>query len=112
SLAAVVRPCTPVSAREATPADPTPRPDLIFETADGYITVGTISDSEWQGFCAASERLGLAKDPRFNTPSGRAPNATGGILLMGGIIKGRPTGDWRGRLDPNEGPPGPGSGGP
>src|SRR5437660_1488962 len=45
-----------VVGREATTADPTGRPDLIFETADGYITVGTISDSEWQGFCAASDR--------------------------------------------------------
>ena len=35
-----------VVGREATTADPTARPDLIFETADGYITVGTISDSE------------------------------------------------------------------
>ena len=49
-----------VVGREATTADPTARPQLIFETADGYITVGTISDSEWQGFCAASERSGLA----------------------------------------------------
>src|SRR5207237_222557 len=52
-----------VVGREATTADPTARPDLIFETADGYITVGTISDSEWLGFCAASGRSGLAEDP-------------------------------------------------
>src|SRR6202011_5802395 len=50
-----------VVGREAPTADPTARPELIFETADGYITVGTISDSEWRGFCAASERSGLAE---------------------------------------------------
>jgi crotonobetainyl-CoA:carnitine CoA-transferase CaiB-like acyl-CoA transferase len=61
-------------------ADPVARPDLIFEAADGYITVGTISDSEWRGFCAASERPDLAEDPRFNTPGGRAANATERIL--------------------------------
>ena len=39
---------------EATAQDPNARPDLVFKTSDGYITCGTISDSEWQGFCQAS----------------------------------------------------------
>src|SRR6516225_11303442 len=56
-----------VVGREPSTADPTARPELIFETADGYITVGTISDSEWRGFCAASERADLMDDSRFNT---------------------------------------------
>jgi crotonobetainyl-CoA:carnitine CoA-transferase CaiB-like acyl-CoA transferase len=96
-----------VVGREATTADPTARPDLIFETADGYITVGTISDSEWQGFCAASGRPGLAEDPRFNTPGGRAVNATERILLMAEIIKKRPTAEWLQRLDANDVPSAP-----
>ena len=96
-----------VVGREATTADPTARPDLIFETADGYITVGTISDSEWQGFCAASGRPALAEDPRFNTPGGRAINATERILLMAEIIKERPTAEWLQRLDANDVPSAP-----
>ena len=96
-----------VVGREATTADPTARPDLIFETADGYITVGTISDSEWQGFCAASGRPGLAEDPRFNTPGGRSINATERILLMAEIIKERPTAEWLQRLDANDVPSAP-----
>jgi crotonobetainyl-CoA:carnitine CoA-transferase CaiB-like acyl-CoA transferase len=96
-----------VVGREATTADPTARPDLIFETADGYITVGTISDSEWQGFCAASGRPGLAEDPRFNTPGGRSVNATKRILLMAEIIKERPTAEWLQRLDANDVPSAP-----
>jgi crotonobetainyl-CoA:carnitine CoA-transferase CaiB-like acyl-CoA transferase len=96
-----------VIGREATTADPTARPDLIFETADGYITVGTISDSEWQGFCAASERPDLAEDPRFNTPGGRAVNATERILLMAEIIKQRPTAEWLRRFDANDVPSAP-----
>jgi len=96
-----------VVGREATTADPTARPDLIFETADGYITVGTISDSEWQGFCAASGRPGLAEDPRFNTPGGRSVNATERILLMAGIIKERSTAEWLQRLDANDVPSAP-----
>ena len=96
-----------VVGREATTADPTARPELIFETADGYITVGTISDSEWRGFCAASERSGLAEDPRFNTPGGRAVNATERILLMAEIIKERSSAEWLQRLDTNDVPSAP-----
>ena len=96
-----------VIGREAATADPTARPDLIFETADGYITVGTISDPEWRGFCAASGRPGLAEDARFNTPGGRAVNATERILLMAEIIKERPTAEWLERLDADDVPSAP-----
>ena len=96
-----------VVGREATTADPTARPELIFETADGYITVGTISDSEWRGFCAASERSDLAEDSRFSTPGGRAVNATERILLMAEIIKERSTAEWLQRLDTNDVPSAP-----
>ena len=93
--------------REESTADPVARPDLIFETTDGYITVGTISDSEWRGFCAASERPELADDSRFDTPGGRAVNATERILLMAEVIKERPTADWLQRLDANDVPSAP-----
>ena len=96
-----------VVGREGSTADPVARPDLIFEAADGYITVGTISDSEWRGFCAASERPDLAEDPRFNTPGGRAANATDRILLMAEIIKKHPTAEWLKRLDTNDVPSSP-----
>jgi len=96
-----------VVGREATTADPTARPDLVFETADGYITVGTISDSEWQGFCAAAGRSSLAEDPRFSTPGGRAENAAERILLMAEIMKERPTAQWLERLDANDVPSAP-----
>src|SRR5437868_2144999 len=56
---------------ETTAADPNDRPDLVFKTSDGYITAGTISDSEWQGFCRASGDPELANDPRFATPGAR-----------------------------------------
>jgi crotonobetainyl-CoA:carnitine CoA-transferase CaiB-like acyl-CoA transferase len=88
-----------VVGKEATAGDPNARPDLIFRTGDGYITVGTISDSEWQGFCRAADRPDLIEDARFKTPTGRAVNATERILLMGDIIRDRGTTDWLQRLD-------------
>src|SRR6202163_560402 len=60
---------------EAAAADPNDRPDLVSKTSDGYITAGTISDSEWHGFCRASGDPELANDPRFATPSARSVNA-------------------------------------
>jgi crotonobetainyl-CoA:carnitine CoA-transferase CaiB-like acyl-CoA transferase len=84
---------------EATAADPNDRPDLVFKTSDGYITCGTISDSEWQGFCRASGDPELAKDPRFATPGGRSVNATVRINKMQEYISQHATAEWLERLD-------------
>ena len=84
---------------EATAADPNDRPDLVFKTSDGYITAGTISDSEWQGFCRASGDPELAKDPRFATPSARSVNATARINKMAEYIAQHTTAEWLERLD-------------
>jgi crotonobetainyl-CoA:carnitine CoA-transferase CaiB-like acyl-CoA transferase len=88
-----------VVGREASAGDPNARPDLIFRTLDGYMTVGTISDSEWQGFCRAVDAPQLAEDKRFNTPGGRAVNAAERIHLMAEILAEHTTADWLVRLD-------------
>jgi crotonobetainyl-CoA:carnitine CoA-transferase CaiB-like acyl-CoA transferase len=84
---------------EATATDPNDRPDLVFKTSDGYITAGTISDSEWQGFCKASGDPELARDPRFATPAGRSVNATVRINKMQEYIAQHTTAEWLERLD-------------
>ena len=84
---------------EATTMDPNDRPDLVFKTLDGYITCGTISDSEWQGFCKATGDPELAKDERFATPGGRFMNATARINKMQEYIGQRTTAEWLERLD-------------
>jgi crotonobetainyl-CoA:carnitine CoA-transferase CaiB-like acyl-CoA transferase len=53
------------------------------------------------------KRPDLAEDPRFNTPGGRAVNATERILLMAEVIKERPTSGWLKRLDVNDVPSAP-----
>src|SRR6267154_746078 len=80
-------------------AGPNDRPDLVFKTTDGFITAGTISDSEWQGFCRASADPELAKDPRFATPTARSVNATARINKMAEYIGQRTTAEWLERLD-------------
>jgi crotonobetainyl-CoA:carnitine CoA-transferase CaiB-like acyl-CoA transferase len=84
--------------------DPNARPDLIFRAEDGYITVGTVSESEWQGFCKAVERPELINDPRFATPAARAAHATARITLMAEAIAARSTADWLARFDANDVP--------
>ncbi|QOZ51507.1 CaiB/BaiF CoA-transferase family protein [Bradyrhizobium sp. CCBAU 53338] len=84
---------------EANSSDPNDRPDLVFKTSDGYLTCGTISDSEWQGFCQATGDPELAKDERFASPAGRSVNATARINRMQEYISQRTTADWLERLD-------------
>jgi crotonobetainyl-CoA:carnitine CoA-transferase CaiB-like acyl-CoA transferase len=84
---------------EAASADPIDRPDLVFKTSDGYITAGTISDSEWQGFCRASGDPELARDERFATPGARFVNATARINKMQEYIAQHTTTEWLERLD-------------
>jgi len=84
---------------ESTAADPNDRPDLVFRTSDGYLTCGTISDSEWQGFCKATGDPELAKDARFATPSARSVNATARINKMQEYIAQHTTAEWLERLD-------------
>jgi crotonobetainyl-CoA:carnitine CoA-transferase CaiB-like acyl-CoA transferase len=76
----------------------------VFQTLDGYITAGTISDSEWQGFCRATGDPELAKDERFATPTSRFTNATARINTMQDYIRKHTTAEWLERLDKNDVP--------
>ena len=48
--------------------------DLIYETADGYITAGAISNAEWRGMCNALGKPEWIDDPRFSTTAKRFRN--------------------------------------
>ncbi|MBR0954923.1 CaiB/BaiF CoA transferase family protein [Bradyrhizobium canariense] len=88
-----------VVGKEDAVSDPNDRPDLVFKTQDGYLTCGTISDSEWQGFCRASGDPELGSDERFATPGGRFINATARINKMQEYIGQHTTAVWLERLD-------------
>ena len=63
------------------------------------MTVGTISDSEWQGFCRATADPTLIEDARFATPSLRFINASARIHKMAEYLEQRSTAEWLQRLD-------------
>jgi crotonobetainyl-CoA:carnitine CoA-transferase CaiB-like acyl-CoA transferase len=78
---------------------PPARPDLIFRTLDGYITVGSLSDAEWRGLCGVIGRPEWIGDPRFRTPSARSVNAAERLTLVGEILARGNSQDWLDRLD-------------
>ena len=48
--------------------------DLVFQTADGFITVGAVSDREWQALATAVGHPEWIDDPRFETATARVRN--------------------------------------
>ncbi len=78
--------------------------DLIFETTDGYITCGAISDSEWQGLCRALEHQEWLDDERFKTPSGRVKYADARLELAAEVLKLRTSEEWLAQLDAEQVP--------
>jgi crotonobetainyl-CoA:carnitine CoA-transferase CaiB-like acyl-CoA transferase len=73
--------------------------DLIFETTDGYITAGAVSDAEWLGMCTALERLQWLDDERFKTAAGRVVYATERLAMTAEVLLGRTSAEWLERLD-------------
>ena len=81
------------------PAGQQAGPDLIFRTADGYITAGAVSDAEWAGMCRAFGREELIEDPRFRTAAARGRNRTERRTIMNQEIAKWPTAEILARLD-------------
>ena len=81
--------------------------DLIFETKDGFITAGAISESEWQGLCRALGREHLLEDPRFVTPQVRAQHAEERLQEMVDAIGSFTSEEILARLDEHQVPSAP-----
>jgi crotonobetainyl-CoA:carnitine CoA-transferase CaiB-like acyl-CoA transferase len=72
--------------------------ELIFETSDGFITAGTVSDREWEGFARAAQHLEFADDPRFKTSAARVENWDERLEVMGEVLLTDTTAHWLERL--------------
>lgn len=88
---------------EAAPRPPDTR-DLIFETADGYITAGAMSDKEWAGMVRALDKPEWLEDKRFRTPASRMKHAEARLEMTAEVIKTRTTAEWLARLDAEQVP--------
>ena len=65
--------------------------DLVYETADGWMTAGAVSDSEWQGLARALGHPEWLDDERFKTPAGRVAYAKERLDQTAEVLKTRPT---------------------
>lgn len=68
--------------------------DMIFETADGYLTVGTVSDTEWKALCHALDRPAWLEDSRFLTNALRSQNRQERLRLIEDRLKEGSTETW------------------
>ena len=85
--------------KEVTNARAQLSPDLIFQTQDGYITAGAMSNKEWRGMCTALGHPEWLEDPRFLTVNDRAVNATERLTMTGEVLATNTSTYWLERLD-------------
>lgn len=68
--------------------------DLIYETADGYMTVATMRDPEWRAFCVAVGREDMVDDPRFATAADRDLHVDERLAFIQDELRARPAAEW------------------
>jgi crotonobetainyl-CoA:carnitine CoA-transferase CaiB-like acyl-CoA transferase len=81
--------------------------DLIYETADGYMTVAALTDRQWAGLARAVGRPEWLEDERFKTPALRQQNIDARLELTQQALMTRPTAEWLERLTAAQVPCGP-----
>ena len=78
--------------------------DLIYETADGFLTVAVMSDKEWAALTRALERPEWLEDPRFKTPALRDQNINDRLAMTQEVLKTRSSETWLRRLEAEQVP--------
>ena len=73
--------------------------DMIFPTADGYMTLGAVSNREWRALCEVLGRREWIDDVRFCTAAARSLNRQERLNAVEGEIQGRTTEDLIAALD-------------
>jgi crotonobetainyl-CoA:carnitine CoA-transferase CaiB-like acyl-CoA transferase len=78
--------------------------DLVFETADGWMTAGTVSDQEWEGFARAVQHPEWLEDSRLRSAAGRVKYADVRLERMQEALRTRTTAEWLELLDAHQVP--------
>ena len=78
--------------------------DLIYETADGHISVAVQSNKEWAALSRAFDMPELLDDPRFTTPALRQENIDARLTLTQDVLRTRPADEWIARLEAEDVP--------
>ena len=78
--------------------------DLIYETADGHISVAVQSDREWQALTRAFGTPEWLDDPRFKTPALRQENIDDRLNLTQDVLRTNTSAHWLKRLEAEDVP--------
>ena len=78
--------------------------DLIYETADGYITVAALTDRQWAGLAHAVGHHEWLEDDRFRSAALRQQNIEARLQLTQDALLTRPAEEWLERLTKAEVP--------
>ena len=78
--------------------------DLIYETADGYISVAVQQDKEWEALAHALDRPQWLEDKRFRTPAGRQRNINARLELTQEVLRTATSAAWLARLEAEDVP--------
>jgi crotonobetainyl-CoA:carnitine CoA-transferase CaiB-like acyl-CoA transferase len=73
--------------------------DLVFETRDGWITAGAVSDAEWRGLTRALGHPEWQEDERFRTPAGRVKHADARLEATAEVLATDGSAHWLARLE-------------
>jgi crotonobetainyl-CoA:carnitine CoA-transferase CaiB-like acyl-CoA transferase len=72
--------------------------DLVYETADGWITVAVQTNAQWVAACKALGHEEWLDDPRFKTPALRQQNVSDRLRLTQEALKPGDSADWLDKL--------------
>jgi crotonobetainyl-CoA:carnitine CoA-transferase CaiB-like acyl-CoA transferase len=72
--------------------------DLIYETADDYISAAVQTDREWDALTRALDRPEWLEDPRFATPALRQRHINERLAMTQEVLRTRPAAEWLERL--------------
>ena len=78
--------------------------DLIYETADGHISVAVQSDREWKALTRAFDKPEWLDDSRFKSPALRQENINARLNLTQDVLKTDTSEMWLKRLDAEDVP--------
>lgn len=68
--------------------------DLIYDTADGYISAAVQTDREWAALTRALERPEWLDDPRFASPALRQKHINERLAMTQEVLLTRPAAEW------------------
>ncbi len=82
-------------------------PYQVFETRDGWITVGAAQENFWKALCRIIGAPGLLADPRFHRNSDRVANNAALVEVLSGYLREKSSAEWLAAFDAAGVPAGP-----